>query len=136
MIRYFVWVILIALLCACEQQEKPATALTPDGREARDPTGTVTGEQDLPYPIDLRTGQRVYREVCATCHQEGIAGAPKMGDKEAWQQSISKGLPVLVRHSIDGYQGNLGVMPPKGGAKSLSDEEVASAVVYMVQENR
>ena len=33
---------------------------------------------------------------------------------------------------IDGYQGSAGYMPPKGGQVQLSDDEVAAAVQYMV----
>ncbi|MBE0595885.1 MAG: cytochrome c5 family protein, partial [Desulfuromonadales bacterium] len=72
--------------------------------------------------------------VCATCHREGIAGAPGIENRELWQERLAKGMPALIENSINGFQGNLGVMPPKGGAQSLTDEQVASAVAYMVEQ--
>ena len=129
MTRLLFLLILLLPLVACDRQEKE----TPP----KEATGQMLGgEGKVPFPIDLQEGEKVYREACATCHREGIAGAPKMGDKEAWQPRIAKGLPTLVKNSLDGYQGNQGVMPPKGGAKSLSNQQVASAVAYMVRQNR
>ncbi|MCW8858386.1 MAG: hypothetical protein OQK50_03435 [Deltaproteobacteria bacterium] len=41
-------------------------------------------------------------------------------------------MPASNEHAIEGFQGNTGYMPAKGGHKSLSDTEVISAVEYMV----
>ena len=38
-------------------------------------------------------------------------------------------------HAINGFTGSLGYMPAKGGRVDLSDEEVADAVQYMVDES-
>ena len=81
-------------------------------------------------------GERVYRTVCFACHDTGAAGAPKVGDKGAWQPRIAKGTEVLVQHAVQGFQGSQGVMPAKGGNPSLSDEEVADAVHYMVDQSQ
>lgn len=40
---------------------------------------------------------------------------------------------MLYDHSINGFQGETGVMPPKGGFANFSDEEVKAAVDYMVE---
>src|SRR3989442_1355778 len=74
-----------------------------------------------------RTGEQVYKAVYATCHQTGVAGAPKLGDKAAWAPRIKEGLNELVGEAIKGVR----AMPPRGGDPSLTDEEVARAVVYM-----
>jgi cytochrome c5 len=42
----------------------------------------------------------------------------------------------LKDHAINGFQGSAGYMPAKGGRVDLSDEEVASAVEYMVSESQ
>jgi len=39
-------------------------------------------------------------------------------------------------NAINGYQGDYGVMPAKGGNMSLSDDEVKNAVAYMVESSR
>jgi cytochrome c5 len=62
-----------------------------------------------------------------------VAGAPKLGDAEAWKPRIDKGMEVLVEHAITGFQGESGVMPPKGGNPNLSDEDVEAAVAHMVE---
>ena len=77
-------------------------------------------------------GKAVYDTLCFTCHAQGIAGAPKIGDITAWEARIEKGRDVNVTNVINGYTGSTGVMPPKGGNPALSDEEVAAAVDYML----
>ena len=78
----------------------------------------------------LKSGQAVYAETCVACHGEGVAGAPKIGDKKAWGPRIAQGFDTLVKHAIEGYTGKEGVMPPKGGG-SFEDVEVARAVAYL-----
>jgi cytochrome c5 len=78
-----------------------------------------------------RTGEQVYKAVCASCHQTGIGGAPKIGDKAAWAPLIKEGLGELVADSIKGIR----AMPPRGGDPSLTDQEVARAVVYMANQS-
>ena len=80
-------------------------------------------------------GKAVYDKACATCHAQGIAGAPKLGDTEAWKPRIDKGMPTLIKHSINGFSGDAGMMPAKGGFSNLSDEEVEEAVEYMVEKS-
>jgi cytochrome c5 len=89
--------------------------------EATGPKGSLTGEQ-------------VYGQICKTCHEGGLAGAPKTGDKAAWGPRIAQGEKVLVQHAIAGYQGKSGVMPPKGGNADLTDDEVHRAVVFVANQ--
>jgi len=77
------------------------------------------------------TGEQVFQSVCKTCHEPGIAGAPKVGDKAQWAVSIKKGYETLVQHAINGIQESGKFMPPKGGNPDLTDVEVQRAVVYM-----
>lgn len=81
--------------------------------------------EDLP-------GETVYNQACVACHGAGIAGAPALGDKAAWAPRIAQGMDTLHAHSIQGYQGKAGYMPPKGGRTDLSDQSVINAVDYMV----
>jgi cytochrome c5 len=77
-------------------------------------------------------GKTTYDGICQACHAAGVAGAPKFGDKAAWAPRIAQGADTLHTHAIKGYQGKSGMMPPKGGNMSLSDEDVKAAVDYMV----
>lgn len=86
--------------------------------------------------VALKDGETVYTAVCAVCHAAGIAGAPRTGDADAWQARIAKGLAVLVGNAINGTQGKGGVMPARGGNPALRDEEVKSAVEYMVKSSQ
>jgi cytochrome c5 len=81
-------------------------------------------------------GETVYKQICFSCHDQGVAGAPKLGDTENWAPRIEQGNDTLYTHAIEGYQGEAGFMPPKGGLPSLSDEEVEAAVDYMVEQSR
>jgi cytochrome c5 len=76
----------------------------------------------------VKDGKTVYNTVCAGCHGAGVMGAPKMGDKGAWGGRIGQGMATLNSHAINGFKG----MPARGGAASLSDDEVKAAVQYMV----
>ncbi len=87
-----------------------------------------------PVP-ELMSGPQVYNSACLACHGAGIGGAPKIGDPEIWAPRLAKGMTVLEDHVINGYQGEAGYMPPKGGRIDLSDEEVLAAMRYMVEES-
>jgi len=78
-------------------------------------------------------GEATYNTICAACHAQGIAGAPKTGDAAAWEARIAQGNDTLYKHAIEGFQGQAGMMPAKGGAANLSDDEVKGAVDFMVQ---
>ncbi len=78
------------------------------------------------------TGEEVYNTVCTACHGLGVAGAPKFGDKAAWEARIAQGEEVLLKHAVEGYQGKAGVMPAKGGNPDLSDAEVKAGLEHMI----
>lgn len=77
-------------------------------------------------------GEAVYKKACAACHDNGVAGAPKIGDDKTWAPLISDGMDELYDVAINGK----GAMPAKGGHKNLTDAEVKSAVDYMVDESQ
>ncbi|MEO8738282.1 MAG: c-type cytochrome [Casimicrobiaceae bacterium] len=94
------------------------------------PVGQLALAEIGPAPGSM-TGEQVYQAVCKTCHEGGLAGAPKFGDKAAWAGPIKLGFSVLTQHAINGVQQNGKVMPPKGGNADLTDSEVARAVAVM-----
>ena len=85
---------------------------------------------------DAVKGQGVYMNFCAPCHASGIAGAPRVGDKPAWSERSAKDADVVINNAINGYQGKSGYMPARGGNSALTDEEVSSAVMYMLEQSR
>jgi cytochrome c5 len=76
-------------------------------------------------------GQSVYAKSCAACHDSGVMGAPKVGDKDVWVPLIAEGVDVLSQNAIKG----IGKMPPKGGNMKLSDDDVKAAVAYMMDKS-
>lgn len=86
--------------------------------------------------VALETGEDVVKQACSACHGQGIAGAPRVGDAAAWQARIAKGMDTLYLHAIEGFQGQQGLMPPKGGRTDISDELIREAVDVMVEQSR
>ena len=97
------------------------------------PVGSIV-IADVSVPRGNLTGEQVYGQVCKTCHDAGLAGAPKSGDKAQWTARIAEGEKTLVQHAVAGFQGKAGVMPPKGGNTDLTDDEVHRAVVYLANQ--
>jgi cytochrome c5 len=83
-----------------------------------------------------KSGDEVYTASCIACHGTGIAGSPKVGDTAAWAERIAAGTDSLYTHAISGFTGKTGMMPPKGGNASLSDDEIKAAVDYMVGQSQ
>ena len=77
-----------------------------------------------------RSGEDLYKAVCGACHEAGVAGAPKTGDKAAWAPRIGVGLDVLTKTAIAGK----GAMPPKGGSDA-TQEELTRAIVFMANKS-
>jgi cytochrome c5 len=75
-----------------------------------------------------KDGATVFNAVCGACHNTGVAGAPKAGDKTAWAPRIAQGNDTLYKSAIVGKN----AMPPKGGAADLSDDEIKRAVDHLV----
>ena len=79
-----------------------------------------------------KNGTELFEQTCSACHGQGIAGAPRAGDKAAWAPRIAKGKAVLYDHAIHGFTGSSGTMPPKGGSDA-PDDLIKQAVDHMVQ---
>jgi cytochrome c len=43
-------------------------------------------------------------------------------------------MDTLTEHALNGYTGDSGYMPPKGGQVNLSDDEVIAAIEYMLEQ--
>jgi cytochrome c5 len=104
--------VLALSLTACAQQDSP-----PESNLA-EPAVTV-----------LKSGEQVYKQVCAACHAAGVANAPKSGDTESWAELIEEGQAKVTAHGWVGVR----AMPPKGGRADLSLEEFARATAWMAR---
>ena len=120
---------LALFLTACGDKNQANTAAPAPTPMAT--TATVTA------PVAENTlGKSVFGKTCAMCHAVGAAGAPKPGDKADWGPRIAQGMDLLNKHAIEGFTGAKGMMPPRGGAVALSDDEVKAAVAFMVDQTR
>jgi cytochrome c len=103
------------------------------------PAASTTGDKDAGGAVpelaalDAEVGARTYAQACQVCHAAGLAGAPKTDDGAEWGRRAGQGWATLVMHAVNGYQGEAGYMPAKGGQAQLSDEAVAAAVAHMLQ---
>src|SRR3990172_1485691 len=72
--------VLVAQGCGKEATPPAASAVTPPAAATpASPAPAIasgTGAQAL--------GEDPYKKACAACHDQGVAGAPKIGDKTAW----------------------------------------------------
>ena len=119
--------------------------LSPTGHFKEDSGVSASHYADEPEAVESKAvalseaaerGKGSYDQYCAACHGAGIAGAPKVGDVAGWSGRISQGMATLVEHAINGYQGDAGYMPPKGGFTNLADDVVADAVSYMAESSQ
>ncbi len=84
-------------------------------------------EQEEP-PVD-HPGLETYTKYCASCHNAGVADAPKLGDADKWEWRVKKGRDALLQTTIDGIPPG---MPKKGLCMSCSNEQLADAIDYML----
>jgi len=79
---------------------------------------------------DAQAGvEEKYNASCAFCHSTGAAGAPKTGDKAAWEPRLAKGMDALVKSAREG----LNAMPPMGMCADCTDEDFRALIEYMTK---
>jgi len=83
-----------------------------------------------PAAAGTRSGEQIYKAICGACHEAGVAGAPKTGDKAAWAPRIALGLDGLMKSAIAGKN----AMPPRGGSDA-NDVELARSIVYITNKS-
>lgn len=120
------------LLAACGGSDSGAPA-APAAAPAPAPVAAAPAAPAAPANA---VGEGVYKKVCALCHAAGVAGAPMPGNKDEWAPRIAQGEETLYKHALEGFTGEKGMMPARGGGTSLSDDEVKAAVDYMVAKSK
>ncbi|MEG3765274.1 c-type cytochrome [Alteromonas sp. 14N.309.X.WAT.G.H12] len=79
----------------------------------------------------LEKGKQVYNQACVMCHAAGISNAPIAHNTEQWQErKESKGMDTLLKNAMSG----LNQMPPMGLCAACSEEDLTSAIEYMMSE--
>lgn len=76
-------------------------------------------------------GQQIYNENCAVCHDNGVQGAPKLGDKVVWKPLIQQNMDVLIEHTMKGED-----HPKNGGCKHCTTGEIIEAIKYIVSQSK
>jgi cytochrome c5 len=112
----------------------PAVAATPEAV----PAPAAAKPTEAAAPAAAIDGQKIYKATCFACHDVGVAGSPKLGDKADWGPRIAKGNAALYDSAINGRMNITPgkIMPAKGGNTALSDAEVKAAVDYMMSQGK
>lgn len=111
--------------------EAPAAAAAEAPKaEAEAPAAAETATAAAPA-ADPALGKSIFGKTCALCHASGVAGAPIPGNKDNWADRIAQGKDTMYKHAIEGFTGDKGMMPARGGNPKLTDDEVKAAVDYM-----
>lgn len=114
MAKHGIWLMGLALLAGCSGE--PAGA------------GDAAAAAAAAHP-----GEGVYRKYCISCHAAGIAGAPRTGDAEVWAIRGAKGRELLLASVINGISPG---MPARGLCSRCTDEELGSALDYMLAQSQ
>lgn len=115
---------------------KPSDSLHPDEIAKRlEPLGQVHVDGAPVKKVVKQTlsgPAKIYNDYCAMCHKTGLAGAPKTGDKAAWDTRMAQGLDKVVDNAWNGVK----AMPPKGNCMSCSKEDIKSTIEYMLEKSK
>ena len=117
-----------------EQRVKPVSSVHTGDESAADLAESQAATSPTPAPEAVAEedagigGEAIYKGLCETCHQAGVAGAPITGSDQMAERLSEKGLETLVTNAING----LSVMPPRGGNPGLTDEQIRAAVEFML----
>ena len=102
----------------------PAMASAPVAAVVEEVVGTVAAAVVEVAAFDVES---TYQMSCFACHGTGAAGAPILGDADAWTERMAKGMDAVVANVIDG----LNAMPARGLCMTCSDDNLRDLVDYM-----
>nr|WP_295377494.1 c-type cytochrome [Pseudoxanthomonas sp.] len=140
-------------LAACSGQTPESTDAAPSAPAASEPAAPAPeAAPTAPEPAEAaplaaadgapaadaagHPGEETYKKTCAMCHSTTALGAPMVGDKADWSARAAQGADTLHKHALEGFNGQKGVMPARGGNPSLDDDAVKAAVDYMVSKSK
>ncbi|MCF8505257.1 MAG: c-type cytochrome [Caulobacter sp.] len=103
--------LLATTLAACSPAPKPAP--TPE-------------QAALLKPADARLAG-LYDTSCKACHAIPESGAPMVHDAAAWAPRLKQGMPVLVDHTILGFN----AMPAGGQCATCTPADLEALIRFM-----
>ena len=106
--------LMVGLLTACGDKTPPI------------PDATAVARASELQPTDPVLA-RIYERSCRTCHSHAEAKAPLTGYAPHWSPRLQQGMPVLLRHVREGFQG----MPARGYCNDCSDSEFEALIRFM-----
>lgn len=104
---------------------QPAAAPMAAAAEAAEVAETVEAVEVAASGFDA---EATYMANCNACHAAGVANAPKLGDKAAWDARMAKGMDAIMVNVMNG----INAMPAKGLCMSCSADDLQAIVNYMV----
>jgi cytochrome c5 len=91
----------------------------------------IVGAASLAYAHSWgATPEENYKSKCSTCHDAGLAGAPRVGDQVEWARRNRQGTDALYQGALQGKPDT--AMLAKGGFTELADSEVTAIVDYLL----
>jgi len=116
----------------------PVGQVTAVGDETEEIMEEATEEVAAGGEASGDVGQTVYDGLCVNCHGISALAAmiPQTGDAPAWEARIAKGIDALYESAINGFTGDMGMMPARGSNPKLTDDEVKAAVDYIISQNQ
>jgi len=109
-----------------------AARLAPSGVVNEIGKEKIVPQQNKDAATPDRSGKEIFDEVCSTCHEAGIAGAPRFNCKSDWTPRLQKGMKTLLTHALHGFN----FMPEKGTCDACSAGEIEEAVRYMTDHSQ
>ena len=137
LVVFTIVIIVIANVVTSGSGEKAASKVEQDAINERlapvasvNVAGSSATDAAAAAPAAPKSGKDIVAAACNACHGTGAAGAPKIGDKAAWQARFDAGMDSMMNNAINGK----GAMPARGGNPSLTDEDIMAAIVSMLED--
>ena len=90
--------------------------------------GDDTWGSSAPVIVEVRSGKDIVAASCNACHGTGLLGAPKVGSADWGPRMDERGIEGLLTHALEGFNS----MPAKGNCATCSDDEILTAIEYMI----
>lgn len=121
--RHFIGLIIVLFVIGCDSDTSASLA----DKTIQNQANAEQGKDANAVAVSNKTEEQ-YVKSCRICHDSGIAGAPKIGDRIAWNARAAKGTEALLSSIKNG----MGAMPPNGYCNDCSDEDFNALIDYMI----